>query len=106
LPPMSQYDAAATPLYRAFQTKPDLTPFNRREPRIPLDEKNAATAWGAEASAAMNLDTEADLAPELALNEIIWKSVRGAASPMPPPVHAAFVRPVARVSGDEDDDDR
>jgi len=105
LPPMSQYDAAATPLYRAFQAKPNLTPFNRREPRIPLDEKNAPTAWGAEASAAMNLDTEADLAPELALNEILWKSVRGAASPMPPPVHAAFVRPVTAV-GDRDDDDR
>ena len=64
LPPMSQYDAAATPLYRAFQAKPDLTPFDRRPPRIPLDEKNAPSAWGAEASAAMNLDTEADLAQE------------------------------------------
>jgi YVTN family beta-propeller protein len=102
LTPMSQYDAAATPMYRAFQPKPDLTPFDRREPRIPLDEKNAPTAWGAEASAAMNLDTEADLAPELALNEILWKSVRGAASPMPPPVHAAFVQPV-RTGGDGDD---
>src|SRR3954471_1795084 len=103
LPPMSQYDAAATPLYRAFQAKPDLTPFDRRPPRIPLDEKNAPTAWGAEASAAMNLDTEADLAPEFALNEILWKSVRGAASPMPPPVHAAFVQPV-RAAGDKDGD--
>jgi len=105
LTPMSQYDAAATPMYRAFQAKPNLTPFDRREPRIPLDEKNAPTAWGAEASAAMNLDTEADLAPELALNEILWKSIRGAASPMPPPVHAAFVQPV-RSGGEEDDDDR
>ena len=104
LPPMSQYDAAATPMYRAFQAKPGLAPFNRREPRIPLDEKNAPTAWGAAASAAMDLDTEADLAPELALNEILWKSVRGAASPMPPPVHAAFVRPVG--VGEKEDDDR
>ena len=62
-------------------------------------------AWGAAASQAMNLD-EADLAPELELNEILWKSVRGAASPMPPPVHAAFVRPVAAAgdAGDADDD--
>src|SRR4051794_13900740 len=107
LTPMSQYDAAATPMYRAFQPKPNLTPFDRLEPRISLDEKNAPTAWGAEASAAMNLDTEADLAPELARNEILWKSVRGAASPMPPPVHAAFVQPVRVVGdGDGDDDDR
>jgi hypothetical protein len=32
----------------------------------------------------MNL-SEGDLAPELELNEIIWRSIRGANSPMPPP---------------------
>jgi len=36
--------------------------------------------------------TEADLTPELELNEIIWKSVRGRDSQMPPPVRTAFVR--------------
>ena len=35
---------------------------------------------------------EADLAPEQELNEIIWKSVKGPNSIMPPPVRAAFVR--------------
>jgi hypothetical protein len=106
LPPLSQYDAAATPMYNAFQAKPDLAPFQRREARVSLDEKNAPTAWGAEASAAMNLDEEADLAPDIAFNEIIWRSVRGAASPMPPPVHAAFVQPVVEKeeSGEADDD--
>lgn len=48
-----------------------------------------------------------DLAPDIAFNEVIWRSVRGAGSPMPPPVHAAFVRPVATVGdGDGNDDDR
>jgi len=42
-----------------------------------------------------------DLAPELELNEILWKSVRGAHSPMPPPVRNAFIR-----RADADDDDR
>ena len=41
----------------------------------------------------MNL-VEADLAPERELNEILWKSVRGADAVMPPPIRAAFVRPV------------
>jgi hypothetical protein len=41
-----------------------------------------------------------DRAPERELNEILWKSVKGASSPMPPPVRAAFVRPV-----EQDDDD-
>ena len=53
----------------------------------------------------MNFE-EADLAPELELNEILWQSVHGAAAVMPPPVHAAFVRPRVAVVGDGDDDDR
>ncbi|HEY7216406.1 MAG TPA: alkaline phosphatase family protein, partial [Thermoanaerobaculia bacterium] len=103
LPPMSQYDAAATPMYGAFKSAPDLAPFTRREARVPLDEMNAPNAWGAAASMAMNLD-EPDRAPDLELNEIVWKSVRGAASPMPPPVHAGFVRPVGEEEEGDDDD--
>jgi hypothetical protein len=49
----------------------------------------------------MDLET-ADVAPERELNEIIWRSVRGAHSVMPPAVRSAFVRRVA----DGDDDDR
>jgi hypothetical protein len=49
----------------------------------------------------MNL-VEADLAPERELNEILWKSVRGRDAVMPPPIRAAFVRPIA----DEDEEDR
>jgi DNA-binding beta-propeller fold protein YncE len=103
LPPMSQYDAAAAPMYRAFQKAPDLAPFTHREPRVSIDETNGPLAWGAAASQAMNLG-EADLAPELELNEILWKSVRGASSPMPPPVHAAFVRGVGEEREGDDDD--
>jgi hypothetical protein len=107
LPPMSQYDAAARPLYNAFQAKADLTPFRHRAAQVPLDESNAPDAYGAAASLAMNLE-EADRAPDLELNEIVWKSVRGAASPMPPPVRSGFVRPLADGDddeGEEDDDD-
>jgi hypothetical protein len=36
----------------------------------------------------MKMDfSDYDRVPMQALNEIIWKSVRGADSPMPPPVH-------------------
>ncbi len=58
---------------------------------MPLDEKNDPAAYGSEASAAMNFD-EPDRAPELELNEIVWKSVRGPGSPMPPPVRSCFVQ--------------
>lgn len=53
----------------------------------------------------MNLDTEADLVLELALNEIPWKSVRGPASFMPPPSTPPSCSPMADV-GDVDGDDR
>ncbi|HSB60463.1 MAG TPA: alkaline phosphatase family protein, partial [Vicinamibacteria bacterium] len=100
LPPMSQYDAAATPLYGAFQAAPVLTPYTRREARVSIDEMNEPGAPGAAASTAMNME-EADQAPDLELNEIIWKAMRGPDAVMPPPVRAAFVRPLA--DGDEDD---
>ncbi|MBZ2177070.1 MAG: hypothetical protein K7J47_05115 [Acidobacteria bacterium] len=85
LPPMSQYDAAATPMYNAMGTTADLTPYSHEKPRIDLNALNTALAWGAKESLEMNLD-EYDRAPMLALNEIIWKSVRGAASEMPLPI--------------------
>jgi YVTN family beta-propeller protein len=101
LPPMSNLDAGATPMYAAFQPTPALAPFKARPARIDLQEKNAVTAWGAAASAAMYL-AEADLAPEQPLNEIIWKSVKGKDSVMPPPVRAAFVRAFTAAADDDD----
>ena len=44
--------------------------------------------------------SEPDRIPDLELNEIVWKSVRGAQARMPPPVRAAFVRAI-----DADDDE-
>jgi YVTN family beta-propeller protein len=100
LSPMSQCDAAAAPMRGAFRSVPDPTPFIARAARVSLDETNGAAAWGAAESAQMNL-AEADRAPDLELNEIVWRSVRGADCPMPPPVRAAFVRPAASA-GDDD----
>jgi hypothetical protein len=47
-----------------------------------------------------------DLADDLKMNEVIWKSVRGRDARMPAPVHAAFFfsRPKADVDDDDDDD--
>ena len=99
LPPMSQYDAAAAPMYGAFQSNPVLTAYTQRPARVRLDERNDASAPGAAASMAMDW-SEPDRIPDLELNEIVWKSVRGAQATMPPPVRAAFVRAI-----DADDDE-
>ncbi|WP_321471893.1 alkaline phosphatase family protein [uncultured Paludibaculum sp.] len=86
LPPMTQYDAAALPMYNSFRETTDLTAYTAVAPRIDVNERNTALAWGAKESMKMNLD-EVDEAPMFALNEIIWKSVMGADSQMPLPVH-------------------
>jgi WD40 repeat protein len=92
LRPMSQYDAAATPMYNSFQAKPDLTPYSHVVPDVDMKALNLKTAWGAGLSEKMDFTRE-DAADDLLLNEVIWRSVRGPDSPMPPPVRAAFVFP-------------
>jgi DNA-binding beta-propeller fold protein YncE len=101
LEPLSQYDAAATPLYNAFALTPKLAPFTAVPPRVDITETNDPSAWGAQESAEMDL-AEADRAPDLLLNEIVWRSVRGPHSKMPPPVRAAWLK---RGIGDDDSDE-
>ncbi len=101
LEPLSQYDAAATPAYNAFALTANTAPYMALAPRIDITEMNDPRAWGARESQEMNL-AEADRAPDLLLNEIVWRSVRGAHSKMPPPVRAAWLK---RGVGDEDDED-
>jgi len=100
LPPMSQYDAAATPMYRAFTTTPTLTAFTHLPARVSLEDKNDWNAPGAAASLRMNFSAP-DLAPDLELNQVIWQSVRGRDAVMPPPRRTGFVKPIV-----VDDDDR
>jgi hypothetical protein len=97
LEPMTQFDAAATPMSAAFQGTPDLRPYTALPETVDMKEKNQKTAWGAD----FKMDfTREDAADEKLLNEAVWKSVRGAASPMPAPVHAAFV--FTRPENDDD----
>ena len=90
LQPMSQYDAAARPMYGSFTSQLDLTPFRARPASVDLHQKNVAQAWGARESVAMDWSRE-DAVDDLALTRIIWKNVRGAGSEVPAPVRAAFV---------------
>ena len=84
-PPMSQYDAAAMPMYQSFGLKPDVTPYTVRTAEVDLMAKNTARAYGAGESKHMDF-SDVDRAPVQRLNEIIWKSVKGADSLMPAPV--------------------
>jgi DNA-binding beta-propeller fold protein YncE len=101
LKPMSQFDAAARPMYGSFQANPDLRPYSHLVPHVDLNEKNTTTAWGAERADTLDLARE-DRADEQLLNEMIWRSVRGAKSRMPPPVRSAFVFPHQKVRDADD----
>src|SRR5262249_11958906 len=89
LAPMSQFDSAARPMFACFQEQPDPRPYISVVPKADREEKNSTAAWGAETSARLDW-TKEDKADPVQLNEIIWRSVRGGRSPMPPPVRTAF----------------
>jgi len=104
LKPMSQFDAAARPMYGSFTAKPDFTQYKHEVPKTDINALNVAGAWGAKRSAEFDLSKE-DAADDLLFNEVIWKSVRGAKSKMPAPVRAAFFVPVKPKKDKDDDDD-
>jgi hypothetical protein len=101
---MSQYDASARPMYRALPRKASRSPFTHVAPTTAIDEMNPPGNPDAATSAAMNF-AEPDMAPEIPLNEILWRSVFGPAAVMPPPKHAAFIRPKGGDVADGDADD-
>ena len=91
LPPMSQYDAAATPMWRSFMTTPNLKPFTSVPVSINLNERNTATTASAKLSETFDFSKE-DRIPDLIFSEVIWKAVKGEHSVMPAPRRSAFVR--------------
>lgn len=97
LPPMSQYDAAATPMFNAFTTKAELSPYIVEKPRIDLSEKNKAGSYGESLMEKFNLRRQ-DAVPDRTFNEIVWRSVKG--TPMPAPRYSIF----SRASGAESDE--
>jgi DNA-binding beta-propeller fold protein YncE len=97
LEPMSQFDAAALPMYACFTMNPDFTSYHCRPAQVDIHQKNSTQAWGAQISKTMNLEVE-DAADDILFNEIIWKNVRGVHSNMPAPRRAAFISPIKNRS--------
>jgi hypothetical protein len=87
LPPMNALDATAVPL-DLFGDTPDLTPYVAVLPQVAADNRmnpgpvDAQTAHWIRRTEEQNL-VHADLADPGVLNQILWFSVRGAASPAP-----------------------
>jgi hypothetical protein len=100
LPPMSQYDAAATPMWRSFTSTPNLTAFQARPISVDLNLKNVAVNEWQRRSEKFNL-TKEDAVPDLEFNIVLWHGIKGDNVPFPAPRRAAFVRMNER----SDDDD-
>lgn len=101
IPPMSQYDAAAMPMWRCFSSAPDPAMFSSVPNIISLDDKNVA--WNEAAKKSEGFDfTKEDRVPDNLFNEVLWKGIKGAHAIVPAPRRAAFVR---EVSAKKDADD-
>ena len=102
LPPMSQYDAAALPMWNCFSPIADKTVFHAIAAKVNLDDKNIAYNKWQKMSDEMDFSAE-DRAPDAALNQILWVAVKGEQSACPAPVHAAFLRLNTTAAKDDDD---
>ncbi|WP_439505254.1 bifunctional YncE family protein/alkaline phosphatase family protein [Sediminibacterium sp.] len=99
IPPMSQYDAAATPMWRCFTSKPDLSHFTALMPSINLKEKNTAKNEWQRRSEQFNLAKE-DAVPDLEFNKVLWHGLKGDHIPFPGPKRAAFYKPIEKADKD------
>ncbi|MBV9021203.1 MAG: bifunctional YncE family protein/alkaline phosphatase family protein [Ktedonobacteraceae bacterium] len=73
---LSQYDAAATPMWRDFHSGTDTAPYTALAEKYPPTLVNGTSAFGAAQSAQMNF-TVADAIPEDPLNQILWHAIKG-----------------------------
>jgi len=88
---MTIVDQRATRMWKGFSRKPNYRPYDALTPRVipfgaPGAQVNAPDAPLATVSSRWNFAVE-DATPEIALNEAIWKSVKGRRSEMPAPRH-------------------
>lgn len=71
LPPMNQYDAGATTMFKLQADAPDTRPWVAQQPLVNLNEVNAPSADG-KTSQSLNFD-EADAANPATVNAILWR---------------------------------
>ncbi len=91
LPPMSQYDAAAEPLWRCFSATAKHLPFTSIPANVDLNDKNVKVTPSTKLSETFDFSKE-DAAPDDLFSSVIWKAVKGENAIMPAPKRSAFVR--------------
>jgi hypothetical protein len=85
--PMTQFDAAARPMFESFSKTPDTTPFTSIQPKVSLTDRNPGQGAAATESARMDF-READLVDDDELTTVLWHVVKHANPP--PPTRSLF----------------
>ena len=91
LTPMSQYDAAAEPMWRSFTSIANTESFISLPSSINFNDKNVAVNKWQQKSETFDFTNE-DRAPDLEFSEVIWYAVKGESVPFPGPHRSAFVK--------------
>lgn len=91
MPTMSQYDAAATPMWRCFTSKINTKSYDVLLPQTDITAVNKEVNALSKISAGFDFSKE-DRIPDLLFSEVIWKAVKGINSSMPAPRRSAFVK--------------
>ena len=90
LPPMTQFDTAATPMFSSFTAEPALDRVDALPAQVDLMSRNPAAGAGARASLKLDF-SEYDRADPDELNRILWTAIRPGEK-MPAPVRSARLR--------------
>jgi len=101
LPPMSQYDAAAEPMWRCFTSTVNPTPFTSMNANVDLTEKNMAINEWQRRSEEFDFAKE-DAIPDMEFNIVLWYGLKGDRIPMPAPRRAAFLKSKDEKEKDND----
>ena len=89
MPPMTQYDAAATPMWRCFDSTARRFEFNAIAPGVNLFEKNTAINQWQKKSDQFDFSKE-DNINDIEFNEVLWSALKGDV-PFPGPRRSAFL---------------
>ncbi|HVW84692.1 MAG TPA: alkaline phosphatase family protein, partial [Bryobacteraceae bacterium] len=89
LPPMTQFDTAATPMFNSFTSEASTEPVHMAGPKVDLMSKNPMTGEGARASLKLDF-SDYDRADPDELNRILWTAIRPG-EPMPAPVRSVRI---------------
>jgi len=90
LPPMTQYDGGATPMFASFGQAANPEVYEVKTPKVDLEAVNTPASPGAKRSAKMDFRGY-DRAPEDELNRILWVAAKGPDVPYPAPIHRVFI---------------